>query len=368
MKILDEVNKGVKRKKDIAEDFGIPPSTLSTIIKHENKIYNAAQESPSSKKKRMKVSSFPELEEAMVKWINRARDNHVPISGPLIQEKALEFAEELGIEGFKGSTGWLKTFKSRNGIIEKIISGESASVSEVDCEFYQTNVLRKLLNEYDSNDVYNLDEFGLFFKCLPDRTLTFIGDTCHGGKKSKERLTVMVGANMTGSDKLKLLVIGKSAKPRCFKNIDISSLPVKYSNNKTAWMTSEIYESWLHEFDRKFQKQNRKVLFFLDNCPAHPKILSQQLKAIHVVFFPPNMTSKLQPMDQGVIKNIKHLYRKKMMQRTLRSLDSGKKRNDIDVLESITLLHQSWHDVKQSTIINCFKKAGFIQGNSNVND
>jgi hypothetical protein len=43
----------------------------------------------------------------------------------------------------------------------------------------------------------------------PDRTLIFKGDTCHGGKKSKECVTVMVGANMTGTEKLKLLMIEK---------------------------------------------------------------------------------------------------------------------------------------------------------------
>jgi len=93
--------------------------------------------------------------------------------------------------------GWLEKFKSKNEIVEKKISGESATVSEVDCEHYRTNVLSSLLKKYDSKDIFNADEFGHFFKCTPDRTLTFKRDTCHVGKKSKERLTVMVGANMT---------------------------------------------------------------------------------------------------------------------------------------------------------------------------
>ncbi|KAF0687681.1 tigger transposable element-derived protein 4-like [Aphis craccivora] len=108
----------------------------------------------------------------MTEWIKRVRDCNLPISGPLIQEKAAD-------------SGWLKKFKLGNGIVEKIISGESAAVSEVDCEHYRTNILPCLLKEYDSKDIFNADEFGLFFKCTPDRTLTFKGDTCHGGKKSK---------------------------------------------------------------------------------------------------------------------------------------------------------------------------------------
>ena len=46
----------------------------------------------------------------------------------------------------------------------------------------------------------------------------------------------------------------------------------------------------------------------VDNCPAHPKV--QGLKAIKLIFLPPNTTSKTQPMDQGVIQNLKLHYRK----------------------------------------------------------
>lgn len=206
----------------------------------------------------------------MTEWIKRVRDYNLPISGPLIQEKAAEFAKNLGLT-FQASSGWLEKFKLRNGIVEKIISGESAAVSEVDCEHYRTNILPSLLKEYDSKDIFNADEFGLFFKCTPDRTLTFKGDTRHGGKKSKERVTVMVGANMTGTEKLKLLVIGKSKQPRCFKKKNVQSLPVTYAYNKKAWMLSTIYESWIFDLDKRFFNDKRKVLLFVDNCPAHPK-------------------------------------------------------------------------------------------------
>ncbi|KAE9543694.1 hypothetical protein AGLY_002090 [Aphis glycines] len=231
IKIIDEVKKGVKRKKDIASEFGIPASTLSTILKYKNKILKAIEEAPYlPRRKRFKASSFPEIEHAMTEWMKQIRDYNLPLSGPLIQEKAAEFVKDLGLT-FQASSGWLEKFKSRNGIVEKIISGENAAVSEVDCEHYRTNVLPSLLKEYDSNDIFNADEFGLFFKCTPDRIMTFKGDSCHGGKKSKERVTVMVGANMTGTEKLKLLVIRKSKQPRCFKKKNVVSLPVTYAYN-----------------------------------------------------------------------------------------------------------------------------------------
>lgn len=41
----------------------------------------------------------------MLKWIHKARDHNLPVTGPLIQEKAKEFAQELRLE-FHGCSGW----------------------------------------------------------------------------------------------------------------------------------------------------------------------------------------------------------------------------------------------------------------------
>lgn len=49
--------------------------------------------------------------------------------------------------------------------------------------------------------------------------LTYKGEACTGDKPSKDRITVLVGANMDGTEKLKLLVIEKSNKPRYFNGI-----------------------------------------------------------------------------------------------------------------------------------------------------
>jgi Tc5 transposase DNA-binding domain/DDE superfamily endonuclease len=45
----------------------------------------------------------------------------VPLSGPIIQQKAKLFAAKLGIEHFEASNGWLTNFNSRNGISQKTV-------------------------------------------------------------------------------------------------------------------------------------------------------------------------------------------------------------------------------------------------------
>ena len=58
-----------------------------------------------------------------------------------------------------------------------------------------------------------------FFKLLPDKTPTLKNKPCLGGEQSKDQITVLVGSNSDGSEKLPLLVIGKSKSHRCFKNV-----------------------------------------------------------------------------------------------------------------------------------------------------
>lgn len=88
-------------------------------------------------------------------------------------------------------------------------------------------VFSKLVDGYAPDEICNADEMGLFFKLTPNKTLKFKGGKCTGGKMSKERIT----ANMMGENE-KLLAIGKSKNPRCFKNV--KSLPVNYEANKRA--------------------------------------------------------------------------------------------------------------------------------------
>ena len=152
----------------------------------------------------------------------------------------------------------------------------------------------------------------------PDKTLRIKGEKCLGGKLSKERITVFVCANMDGSEKRKLLVIGKSKKPRCFKNIQ--TLPVNYQANKKAWMTSELFEAELMKWDNELQHKNRKILLLIDNCTAHVNI-QQKLKNIKQVFLPPNSTSVLQPMDQGVIRSLKSHFRKLLILKIIESME-----------------------------------------------
>lgn len=75
------------------------------------------------------------------------------------------------------------------------------------------DMLAEMMGDTDDYDVFNVNEVGLFYKCASDKTMAFKKETCVGGKHNKERIMVLVSANMDGSEKLPLLVIGKSKNP-----------------------------------------------------------------------------------------------------------------------------------------------------------
>ena len=119
--------------------------------------------------------------------------------------------------------------------------------------------------DFEPENIFNADELGLWYKLLPSKTLAQLEDECKGGKSSKERLTVLLGGSMTG-EKLKPLVIGRALHPRAFKNVNLENLPVQWTANKNAWMTSQIFRDWLTSVNETMRRSKRHILLFVDNC------------------------------------------------------------------------------------------------------
>ena len=115
------------------------------------------------------------------------------------------------------------------------------------------------------------------------------------------------------------LVLGRSTNPRCFKSGHMTSLRVTYESNNKAWMTGELFAAWMRRVDNRMRRKNQHILVFLANCGAHRQV---ELENVKVVFLPSNTTSKLQPMDAGIIQNLKMVYRKKLLRHIIFLVDA----------------------------------------------
>ncbi|XP_067942227.1 tigger transposable element-derived protein 6-like isoform X2 [Watersipora subatra] len=348
LKIIEEIEAGQKLSA-ISKRENLPKSTVSTWIKQKDRIRSLCDQS--SSRLRDRSTSHDDLDGVLWSWFRQVRSEGVPIDGPILLEKANKFLQDLG-KDTTVSRGWIDRWKKRHSIGCQIVVGESAAVNVGEVENWKEEVPTSLLQTYTCDDIFNMNETGLFYKLMLDKTLHFKGAKCSGEKLSKERLTVALCANMSGTEKEVPIVIGKLKRPHCFKNV--TNLPCQYYHNKKACMVSDIFQTWVRDFDRRMTIKNRKVLLIIDNCPAHPTM--NGLMSIRLVFTSPNTKSVLQPMDQGIIRTFKSYYCQQVLQFTVDYIDTHGKKPvaSINVLQAIRWVHRAWNCVTKETIVRCF--------------
>ena len=306
-----------------------------------------------------------------MRWFSQAHSRQLPVSGPLLLEKAEQLAHGLGMADFKATNGWLERWKTRNGIQFKKQHGEKQDADDFSAERWIVEVLPGILKDYTPRDIFNADETGLYWRATPDGTLSFKGMEAPGSKVAKDRMTLLLACNMDGTEKLAPLVIGKSKNPRCFKNV--KKLPVDYEGNKNAWMTADIWKDWLRRVDNKMRSQKRKIIMLCDNCAAHAEDI--QLMNVKLAFLPPN-TSLIQPMDQGIIANFKKQYRSLVLRRLVNDIDAGESSGaraaemaqKLTALDSLHMQCEAWNRITQATIANCYRRASFVLSSDGSDD
>lgn len=199
-----------------------------------------------AERKTMHADRSGDLDDVLYKWFKQRRSEGVPITGPLICEKAKELHKELNMEvPYSFSSRCLTRFKHRHGIMYLKTCGEKLSAEEfID---YFTNLVKE---ELSSEQIYNMDETGLFWRSLPQKTLATSDEKKPSGvKEDKQRITVLVCSNATGTHKCMLLVVGKSVNPHPLKN-----------GNKKAWVTREmIIECFKNNFVAEVHEHNDKM-------------------------------------------------------------------------------------------------------------
>ena len=260
----------------------------------------------------MKTAVNPGLDKALYLWFSQKRSQGLSICGPLLCEKALDFNKKLGgSDSFVASKGWLTNFKNRHAIRQLKLEGESLSPDAKAAADFK-KVFVKLLQEegYSRNQIYNAHETSLNWKALPDKTLASkTANSAPGHKVNKERVTVLVSANASGSHALPLFVIGKAQTPCCFNNI--FNLPVVYRGQKNAWINGNLFTKWLiKDFISNVKTHQQKTLtegktlLLLDNAPCHPapEVLEKEAQLagypeFKVMYLSPNVTPLRQPMD-----------------------------------------------------------------------
>jgi hypothetical protein len=344
----------------------ITQGTVSQLLSSKYTFLDGTDLKDLRQPKRLKYRpvAYPTLEKILADWVFH-QQRALIISGELLKEKARWFWHRLpeykDTEEPPFSDGWIARFKARFGISSRLRHGEAGSVNEAEMAADLAMIQAKVA-QYAPADQYNCDGTGLYWKMVPDRSLGT--EALPGVKKEKTRITIHHTCNATGSHKLPKWIIGKFKKPRAFKAAgvkDVEALGISWRWNKKSWMTGVIMTEYLRWFDK--QMNGRKVLLLMDNFSAHLSAVNE-LEAMpqglglvntEVLFLPPNSTSKLQPLDQGIIASFKARYRRTWLRFMLDEHEAN--RNALEtmtVLKAIQFSIRAWDDISSTTISRCW--------------
>ena len=134
-------------------------------------------------------------------------------------------------------------------------------------------------------------------------------------------------------------------------------------------MTSFLFKEWFHKNFVPYVKEklssgglNPKAVLRIHNCSAHPdpeELVSADGNIV-AKFLPPNVTSLIQPMDQGVLESMKHRYRKKLLHRLIIADEMGTSIIDflktVDMKMVIELVAEAWDEISSSTLRRSWEK------------
>lgn len=366
LSILTEIRNKIPYS-TIAKKYQIGKTTVCDIKQNERKIQEFTEDrrSLSKKRKTIKSAQNPQLEEALFLWFLQKRALHLPITNIILLQKAEWFQKQMQCTNIlKAGEGWLRRFKERFGIRKLKICGERLSSCTEFIEPFKIK-FRTIVEQLGltTAQIYNADESALIWKSFEISTLVGQEErSAPGRKKAKERITFMPCSNADGSNKLRMLVLGKSKNPRPFKNIQ---LPVYYRSSKKGWMNKHLFKEWFHnEFVpsvRTFSENNNipsTAILLLDNAPSHYE--GNQLESddglIKVIYLPPNTTALIQPMDQNVIQCIKMKYRIQLANELLASINVDDRIKTFNMKDAVFMLNNAWADTNTSVIRKSWKQ------------
>ncbi|KAI5954347.1 PDC2 [Candida jiufengensis] len=338
-----------------------PPSqtTISRILSSKNDLI--ASKEGDFKLVRRRKQTNPLLRKILTEWVTQAIWENIPITTPIIQSTAHAIWTRLpqseksgnGVFNAKWCTHFMKKLNINiTGDEKEILNNMNYKLNKVwrlDEKIELKQYLNDLIveNNYTPQDIFVLDEFQLFYE-LPLDQIFNVNSLDKGLPQSHSSnqisLTILLGCNIDGSEKLSPMIVGKydkfdvskssiiQLKSLSIENISYNNLMNKlteyynifYKSNKNKWITSQMFQNYLLTLDHKLHNlnPNRKILIILDDCSSH-RIINLKFQHLKLVYLKNETCHKnpyntnfsgikfdYLPINFGILEEFKILYRK----------------------------------------------------------
>ncbi|KAE9042833.1 hypothetical protein PR003_g8463 [Phytophthora rubi] len=117
-------------------------------------------------------------------------------------------------------------------------------------------------------------------------------------------------------------------------------------------MATDTFQGWLRDVDASMRAQQRHILILVDNASSHCDD-GVTLTNVCVAKLPANTTSKLQPLDQGIIYCINRDVLRKKMEFAVDAVDEGVGNPcKVGALKAIEWCE--WRQLPAKSIENCW--------------
>ena len=249
---------------------------------------------------------------------------------------------------------WLTRWINRRGIRLKVYSGEAGSADQSLRKRWLESTFKDILRKFNPCDIWNADEAGLFYTQISKKTYCQASEKPQGGKLFKHRSSILFAASLTG-EKRRPLIIYKAASLSSV--MMIKKRPYDYFQQPSSWMTLELFEKWLEEWNMELQQSKRFIALIVDGCRVHRT--NKEFSNISLIYLPPCQTSIMQPMDQGIIRSFKAIYRSLLLRLRISTIEANSSLT-FRFPTYVSLMCRAWKKVGRTTIINCFKAAGWM--------
>ncbi|XP_019721512.1 tigger transposable element-derived protein 1-like [Hippocampus comes] len=370
------------RVADLAAQFGLPKSTVCTILKNKASIKAADVAKGVTLLTKQRPQILEDVEKLLLLWVNEQELAGGGVSASAVIKKAKRLYGDLvadsgQCDNFKASRGWFDNFIKRSGIRSVRHDEDVDSLNRKAAEAFAGQFESLVQSEgYLPNQVFNCGEAGLFWRKMPKRTsLTKEEKARPGHKPMKDKFTLLLCANASGDCQLKPLLVYHSENPRAFKSNHVlkAELPVMWRANAKIRVTRALFTEWASEVFapaiKTYLEENAlplRCLLVVDKAAAHPPSLEDDLDAeynfIRVQFLPSNAARLLQPVGQQLVTHFKKLYTRALFSRCFQVTKATDLtlsqfwRDHFNIFHCIHLIDQAWREVSHLTLQSAWKR------------
>lgn len=139
-------------------------STLSRKLRERPKMEARINDNPAAlSSKRPRIVTSPDVERALVLWVQHMEVKGEVVTGPMLREKRKRFEDELKVpeEERLSGDGWVSSFCKAYNIREHRRHGEAGSVDR-EAVKVERERCQRILAQYTPRDRWNFDETSLF--------------------------------------------------------------------------------------------------------------------------------------------------------------------------------------------------------------